>query len=117
MSTERTFSASSSALAGSLVYVVAYANVTKVMAATGFTIRHEQRLFLVTSWHLFSGRCPQTLQVLHPHRVVPDSCCHSCLTSLPVRSPMMSSAGFRVFLANTIGWLCEKHSSADGSVS
>ena len=43
--------------------------------ATGFFYRHQDRFFLVSNWHVFSGRNPYTGQALHKSGATPDAVC------------------------------------------
>ncbi|PUA26690.1 MAG: hypothetical protein B0W54_23420 [Cellvibrio sp. 79] len=42
--------------------------------ATGFFIRSNEQWYLVTNWHVFSGRKPDTGQPRHPSGAVPSFC-------------------------------------------
>lgn len=43
-------------------------------SATGFFYRNEDQWFLVTNWHVLSGRDPATSQPRHHAGAVPDAC-------------------------------------------
>jgi hypothetical protein len=45
--------------------------------ATGFYYVHSDQLYLVSNWHVFSGRHPDTGQPLHSSSFVPDQVTHS----------------------------------------
>ena len=42
--------------------------------ATGFFLKYQSNWFLVTNWHVFSGRDPESGQPKHKSCAVPDAC-------------------------------------------
>jgi len=49
------------------------ANAIALGTATGFVVRWKETSYLITNWHVVSGRDPHTNQPLHPSGAVPDS--------------------------------------------
>ena len=45
---------------------------TAIGDATGFFYKQQDRTFLVSNWHVFSGRNPYTGQARHKQAAVPD---------------------------------------------
>ncbi len=45
----------------------------ELSVATGFFYEHNERSFLITNYHVVSGRHPETGDILHPHGLCPDS--------------------------------------------
>ena len=41
--------------------------------ATGFIVQKENSYYLITNWHVVSGRNPTTNQIVHPSSQVPDA--------------------------------------------
>ncbi len=56
-------------------------NGQEVSVATGFFYRHNGRSFLITNFHVVSGRNPTTGAILHPHGIVPDTLILAVATS------------------------------------
>ena len=53
---------------------------TELATGTGFFYRRNDRLFLVSNWHNFSGRDPSSRKPLSDHGGVPDTVsCYMCL--------------------------------------
>jgi Trypsin-like peptidase domain len=48
-------------------------NGEELSIATGFLYQHNGRAFLITNYHVVSGRHPETGRVLHPSGYCPDS--------------------------------------------
>lgn len=47
-------------------------NGQKMGSATGFFLKHENRVYLVSNWHVFSGREPRSGQPKHIEGAIPD---------------------------------------------
>lgn len=54
------------------LYITLYANNAAIGTGTGFVVMSEDEPFLVTNWHVLSGRKPQTGQPIDPAGAVPD---------------------------------------------
>lgn len=54
------------------LYLKVYANGNQLSTATGFVVEHRSRSFLVTNWHVLSGRHPETGNPLSPTAGIPD---------------------------------------------
>lgn len=64
------------------VYLKMRFGETELATGTGFFYRRNDRLFLVSNWHNFSGRDPVTRQPLAAHAAVPDNVlCYACLNT------------------------------------
>lgn len=50
-----------------------FANGKSLEVATGFFIARSNEHFLITNWHVLSGRYPNTGQPRHPSGAIPDS--------------------------------------------
>jgi Trypsin-like peptidase domain len=73
-----------------------YCNGVQLGPASGFYYRAQNRLFLVSNWHVFAGRHPKTLQPLHSSCWVPDEIEFSfakivpnAISFQPIRVPLM----------------------------
>lgn len=60
-------------LSWSSVQIKASFNDTQISAATGFFYEFDKREFLITNWHVASGRNPTTDKPLHCMAAIPDS--------------------------------------------
>lgn len=60
-------------LSGCSLKIDAIANSQHLGSATGFIITRRDRHFLVTNWHVVTGRHPDTNQARHQSLAVPDS--------------------------------------------
>jgi hypothetical protein len=55
------------------LWIEATANGHSLMTATGFIVARNRKPYLITNWHVLSGRNPETNAPLHPSGAVPDS--------------------------------------------
>ncbi len=62
------------------------ANSNALSTATGFVVKYDGRSYLVTNWHVVSGRNPKTGQPLHHSAAVPDSLLISYVTNIDPQS-------------------------------
>lgn len=74
---------------------------TKVGHATGFFWRSNQATYLITNWHVVTGRNPTTLKHIHPKAAEPDH------VELIVRKPDGSARTLDLMLSDdgTPSWL------------
>jgi hypothetical protein len=60
-------------LSGTSLYLRLYAAGKPISTATGFVVKSNERFFLVTNWHVVSGRHPTNGQPLDAKGLIPDS--------------------------------------------
>ena len=65
--------ATASFLQVNITRLILFANGNRISNATGFFIENDDDWFLVSNWHVLSGRHPTTGQTLHKGGGVPDS--------------------------------------------
>ncbi len=54
------------------LFVVPMVNNLNLGSGTGFIVRHENRSYLITNYHIAAGRNPRTGQPMHSSGAVPD---------------------------------------------
>jgi hypothetical protein len=59
-------------LSGTSVYLKLYFGETQLSTATGFIVEHVGKRFLITNWHVLSGRNPNTGKPLSANAGIPD---------------------------------------------
>ena len=60
-------------LSAQSLLVETFVNGCSLMTATGFVISRNDKLFLITNWHVLAGRSPGTNQPIHPSAAIPDT--------------------------------------------
>ena len=80
--------------------------------ATGFVVEHFGRNYLVTNWHVFEGRHPETRQPLHRMGALPDEVRIACLTTVTPEKlawnfipplPLLNADGSRRWVEHPLG--------------
>jgi hypothetical protein len=61
-------------LTNSITKLEVLCNGNLLGSATGFFYKYSSRWFLITNWHVLSGRDPRNGQPRHPSGAVPDEC-------------------------------------------
>ena len=54
------------------LFLDVFANGHKISTATGFVVERTGKFFLITNWHVFSGRNSETTQLLSSTGAIPD---------------------------------------------
>lgn len=92
------------------LYLKLYANGNQLSTATGFVVAHEGRHYLVTNWHVFAGRHPDTLEPLSRTAGIPDEVriAHEVENATStmwqfVREPLVDAAGAQRWIAHPRG--------------
>ncbi|SDF78081.1 Trypsin-like peptidase domain-containing protein [Celeribacter baekdonensis] len=61
-------------LTPSLTQLTLLAKEQEIGSGTGFFVKHGTQWFIVSNWHVFSGRNPRTGQPRHSSCAIPDEC-------------------------------------------
>lgn len=61
-------------LSASITKMILSANGNEIGSGTGFFVKRDNQWFLVSNWHVFSGRNRQTGQPIHSSCAIPDHC-------------------------------------------
>ena len=60
-------------LSGRPLYLIQVKGTQALGTATGFVVTQDKKNYLITNWHVVSGRAPGSNTILHPSGQVPDA--------------------------------------------